>query len=78
MEALYLIVLLLAVLALNWRGLGLRPVSLSRSACRWKKDPTRNGATLMRYSCAKCGGEAYTSDGRAPNRCKRAFRETGL
>lgn len=79
MHAIYLIVLLIAVLALNWRRLGLhRIASFGGRACRWKRDGSRQGASLTRYVCATCGVDAYTSDGRAPRQCKRAYRDGGL
>lgn len=86
MEAVFLLVLLLCVLALNWRFLGLPPIAKGARTprafsfgrpCRWRRDPTRAGAEQARYTCATCGVEAYTSDGREPNRCKRAVRDAG-
>lgn len=90
MHLTYLIVLLLAVLVLNWRFLGLDRVfgwgGGRRSddlfpwgkSCRWRLDPTRKGAGRQRYVCRECGADAFTEDGRPPKTCQRAARPTGL
>lgn len=89
MHLTYLIVLLLAVLVLNWRFLGLdRLFGVGRrpsqdlfpwgKSCRWRLDPTQKGQERQRYVCRHCGADAFTTDGRPPRNCMRAARPTGL
>ncbi|MDF0602092.1 hypothetical protein P1J78_15230 [Psychromarinibacter sp. C21-152] len=69
----------LAVVALFLAGLTLRLLRGRRggTACRWKRDP-RARDTLVRWQCAACGVDAFTSDGRRPKECKRHMREARL
>lgn len=88
MHLVYLILLLAAVIAMNWRFLGLhkafgggaggRPRLGFGKPCRWKRDPTRKGQDLERYVCSVCGVDAYTAEGRPPRQCKRNLRESAL
>lgn len=45
--------------------------------CIWRVDPSRREGTLQRYTCDTCGADAFTSTGRAPADCKRAYRDRG-
>ncbi|MCI4666067.1 MAG: hypothetical protein MRY74_15230 [Neomegalonema sp.] len=87
MQAVFLIAVLIALLAMNWTYLGLDKIFrrkpggggiFSATACRWRKDPRRTGGELDRWICAKCGVDAYTATGRAPDGCKRHLRSGGL
>lgn len=77
MELIYLVLLLAALLAMNWRFLGMHRL-FSRSGgapgCRWKRDPTREASASARFVCARCGAEAYRADGAAPRVCLRGAR----
>ena len=79
MQLLYLLLLLAALIALNWRFLRLdrlmeRITGRFGRPCRWRLDPTMRGGSYGRYQCMACGAEAYTSNGRAPGACKRETR----
>lgn len=84
MKALYLILLLAALIALNWRFLGLDQVFGrifggvfgpapfgQRRPCRWAADQAMQGGRYGRYVCAACGAEAFTSNGRPPRDCRQ-------
>jgi len=55
-----------------------RQAGIHRKPCRWKKDPRRLDATLIRWHCMTCGVDAFTADGSGPKECKRDLRETAL
>lgn len=80
MKALYLILLLAALIAMNWRFLGLDQIFQRifgaaplgrRRPCRWAADQRMQGGRYGRYVCAACGAEAFTSTGRPPPDCRR-------
>jgi hypothetical protein len=49
------------------------------SRCRWRRDQRRHGqAAMVRWVCADCGVDGYTTDGRPPKLCKRGLRDAGL
>lgn len=87
MELMYLIMLLLCVVALNWRFLGLdrafgfgggrRDEGLFPwgKSCSWKRDPTQKDQGRHRYVCRHCGADAFTETGRPPERCLRQARD---
>ena len=86
MHLVYLVVLLCALVAMNWRFLGLDKVFGGGGSgrlsfgkpCRWKRDPTRKSEHLDRYVCTACGVDAYSSDGSPPRQCKRNLRPGSL
>lgn len=86
MHLVYLIMLLLCVVALNWRFLGLdRLFGFGGGAseglfpwgksCNWKRDPSRKGDGRERFVCRHCGADAFTDTGRPPERCMRQARD---
>lgn len=88
MELIYLVLLLCAVIALNWRFLGLHrlgrggrlraPLLGLGKPCHWKLDPTRKDGALKRYVCATCGVDAYTAKDQPPRKCLRSARPSSL
>lgn len=71
-QLVYLIVLLAALIAMNWRFLGLDKLfGRERRPCRWRADPSMQGGRFGRYLCETCDAEAFTSNGRAPRECRR-------
>lgn len=71
MELTYLIVLLCALVAMNWRFLGFDRLVASKPQCRWTLDAEPRDDGLQRFVCQRCGSDAHTADGRPPNRCQR-------
>jgi len=51
----------------------------TKHRCRWRRDRRRaKRAAMVRWVCAECGVDGYTSDGRPPKLCKRSLRDPGL
>lgn len=68
----YLVVLLCALVALNWRFLGFdRLIGGARRPCRWSLVRPAGDDEYALFQCAKCGEQAHTRDGQEPNRCMR-------
>lgn len=70
MQLVYLILLLMALIALNWRFLGFDKLFGARRRCRWMTDRRMQGGQYGRYVCDECGAEAFTSTGRPPRDCR--------
>lgn len=49
----------------------------ARRPCSWKRDLDGHRPPFVRWTCATCGTEAFSSDGRAPKECKKTIR-TGV
>ncbi|MEW9921032.1 hypothetical protein AB2B41_15575 [Marimonas sp. MJW-29] len=55
--------------------LGRRPRRAKR--CRWRKSMTGSRGSLIKYTCATCGSEAYRSNGK-PDSCLAKLKTPGL
>lgn len=73
MELVYLVLLLAALIAMNWRFVGFDRLFKRRDAdaapCRWRMDPTRSGKARQVWVCGACAAEDETRDGARPRRC---------
>lgn len=76
MQLLYLVLLLAALIAMNWRFVGFDRLFRSRdravdaAPCVWRMDPTRSGKARQIWVCARCDAEAETTTRRRPTVCR--------
>ncbi len=78
MHLVYLVALLAALLAMNWRFIGMDKLFGGRRndraaprLCAWRMDPQRSGEARQTWICADCGAEADTTNKRRPEECRR-------
>ncbi len=44
--------------------------------CRWTRKKFRSQKNSIRWICSTCSAEVFSTDGRTPRICKRAYRDT--
>jgi hypothetical protein len=46
--------------------------------CRWRRDRSGQRATLTKWTCARCGADAFTTNRKPPQSCKRNLKPNAL
>jgi len=46
--------------------------------CKWRRDARRQKTTLLKWSCAKCGADAFSTTRKPPKECKSMLRPRAL
>lgn len=70
----YLLLLLVALVAFNWRYIGFDRLFGGGKPCRWKKTAEARDDFPAQWRCTACGVDCGTNDGEKPTRCLRAGR----